>query len=338
MSKYTAIGSAELDNRIDADMARITEAAAPHCIAGILIGGYGRGEGTPLTEPDGSQSPFNDYDLVVVVETLNASVREKLKALETSLTTDIGLPVDLYPYRKDRLPGCEFSLLNYEMKYGHKVVWGNEHILDAMPDYPADAIPLSEGLRLLLNRGKLLLDIKLRLAGPEPLNDEERIRFIKFISKAWLALGDCALLAARKYDTSYSVKRERIAAVENIPHHTAVIEEFLAAVDLKNRGDYHARLAGTDIDEAFFRARTVFTGFFEWYRKHFAARECSLSKAMLLNLKWNRWPYLAHPRQRLYEALPELLKDQPDKIVLGQILCCSRDIESRFYKLQARFS
>jgi hypothetical protein len=59
---------------------------------------------------------------------------------------------------------------------------------------------------------------------------------------------------------------------------------------------------------------------------------------MLLNLKWNRWPYLAHPRQRLYEALPELLSDAPDKIVLGQLLCCSREIEKRFYTLQARFS
>ena len=63
-----------------------------------------------------------------------------------------------------------------------------------------------------------------------------------------------------------------------------------------------------------------------------------MTKAMLLNLKWNRWPYLAHPRQRLYEALQELLRDEPDIIVLGQLLCCSRNIEQRFYKLQARFS
>jgi predicted nucleotidyltransferase len=338
MSKYTVSGSVELDNRIDADMARISEACAPHCMAGILIGGYGRGEGTPFIHPDGSQSPFNDYDLVVVVEMLDTAVRERLKALEKSLTSELGLPVDLYPCRRDSLAGSEYSLLNYEMKYGLRVIWGDEHVLDAMPDYPADAIPLSEGSRLLLNRGKLLLDIKLRLAKPEPLREEERIRFIKFISKVWLAMGDCALLAARKYDISYSVKRERIASVENIPHNTAVIDEYLAAVDLKNRGDYHARLVETDIEEAFRRVRAVFLEFFEWYRKHHAVRECAVIKAMLLNLKWNRWPYLCHPRRRLYEALPELLSENPDKIVLGQILCCSRNVESRFYQLQARFS
>ena len=338
MSRYTLKGSAALDDRIDADLARIAETAAPHCIAGILLGGYGRGEGTPFINPDGSQSPFNDYDLVVVVETLDTSVRQRFKSLEKQLSAELGLPVDLYPYRRDGLPDCEYSLLNYELKYGHTVVWGGEHSLDAMPDYPADAIPLSEGLRLLLNRGKLLLDIKLRLESREPLTDQERIRFLKFISKVWLALGDCSLLAARKYDISYSVKRERIVSIDNIPHNTAVMEKYLAAIDLKNWGDYHARLADTDIAEAFQRVRDVFLPFFVWYRKQYSSRECSFFKAMLLNLKWNRWPYFSHPRQRLYEALPELLKDDPDQIVLGQILCCSRHVEERFYQLQARFS
>ena len=338
MSKYTLTGSSELDTRIDADLARITEAAAPHSIAGVLLGGYGRGEGTPFIQPDGSQSPFNDYDLVVVVETLDAAVHRRFTALEKRLSAELGLPVDLYPYRKDRLPGCEFSLLNYELKYGHKVVWGEAAILDAMPEYAGDAIPLSEGTRLLLNRGKLLLDIRRRLSRPDPLTEEERIRFLKFISKAWLALGDSALLAARKYDISYSVKRERIVSLDNMPRNTAVVEEYLAAIDLKNRGDYHTRLAGTDIEAEFQRVRAVFLDFFAWYRKQYSVRECSVLKAMLLNLKWNRWPYFTHPRKRLYEALPELLKDDPDKIVLGQILCCSRNVEDRFYKLQARFS
>lgn len=338
MSRYTVKGSIELDARIDADLARITEAAAPYCIAGILLGGYGRGEGTPFIHPDGSQSPFNDYDLVVVVETLDASVRQRFKSLEKQLSSELGLPVDLYPYHRDGLPACEFSLLNYELKYGHKVVWGEAPILEAMPDYAPDAIPLSEGSRLLLNRGKLLLDIKLRLSSPEPLSDEERIRFLKFISKVWLALGDCTLLAGRTYDLSYSVKRERIVSVENIPQKTAVTEEYLAAIDLKNWGDYHARLVDTDIEEAFQRVCAVFLDFFVWYRKQSSSEECSIFKAMLLNLKWNHWPYFAHPRERLYEALPELLKAQPDKIVLGQTLCCSRNVEERFYKLQARFS
>ncbi|MEA2068317.1 MAG: hypothetical protein U9P12_03865, partial [Verrucomicrobiota bacterium] len=224
MSKYTARGSAELDAKIDADLASITDHAWPFCIAGVLLGGYGRGEGTPFINPDGSLSPFNDYDLIVIVDVLNKEVRQKFHALEIQLTDALGLPVDLYPCLRSDLPTAEFSLLNYEMKHGHKVVWGDDAILDAMPDYPHDAIPLFEGSRLLLNRGKLLLDIKQRLANPEPLDGEERVRFIKFIHKALLAFGDCALLAADQYDISYSVKKERIPTIGTCPHRDFVIE------------------------------------------------------------------------------------------------------------------
>jgi hypothetical protein len=337
MSRYTVKGSAELDDRIDADLARITEAAAPHCIAGILLGGYGRGEGTPFIHPNGSQSPFNDYDLVVVVETLDASVRQRFKALEKQLSSELGLPVDLYPYRRNGLLDCEFSLLNYELKYGHKVVWGEAHILDALPEYAADAIPLSEGSRLLLNRGKLLLDIKLRFSSPEPLNDEERIRFLKFISKVWLALGDCALLAGCTYDISYHVKRDRIASITAVPDHEAIIQGYLQAIELKNWGDYHAHLADTDIPREVERVREVFLRFFTWYRAQYSTRECSIAKAILLNLKWNGRPLPQHPRTYLYDTLQELLKDEPGEFRLREMMFCRDNYTERFYALQARF-
>ena len=183
MSKYTIKGSSELDEKIDADLEHITRTVAPHCDAGILLGGYARGEGTPFILSDGTQTPFNDYDLVVIIGTVNTAVRLHFQELEQQLTQEIGLPVDLCPYALSELPSREFSLLNYELKYGHTVLWGNEETLDALPSYPHDAVPLSEGSRLLLNRGKLLLDVKQRLAKQEPLTDEERVRFIKFIHK-----------------------------------------------------------------------------------------------------------------------------------------------------------
>lgn len=337
MSKYAVKGSDELDARIDADLKRITDVVSPCTAAGILLGGYGRGEGTPLINPDGSQSPFNDYDLVVVVDKLSSSDRNQFRKMEQELSEELGLDVDLCPYEKKHLPNSEFSLLNYEMKHGHRVVWGDERILDAMPGYPPDAIPLSEGTRLMLNRGKLLLDVKLRLADPEPLDGQERIRLIKFISKAWLALGDCALLDEGKYDISYRVKRERILSVGDIPNRADVVAEYRAAIDLKEWGDYDP-LLDTDFHARLTFTRGIFTDFFGWYRTRHSARECAVAKAMLLNLKWYRWPYFSHPRARLYHALPELLKDSPDKIVLGPMLCCSRDLEDRFYQLQARFS
>jgi len=337
MSTYTRRGSAELDARIDADLARIAEAASPHARAGVLIGGYGRGEGTPHINPDGSQEPFNDYDLVVVVDKLTNSVRQKFQALEQQLSAELGLPVDLCPYVHSHMRRCEFSWLNYEMKHGHKVVWGDENVLTPMPDYSQNAIPLSEGTRLLMNRGKLLLDIKQRLARPEPLNDEERTRFIKFIFKAWLAVGDCALLAEGKYNISYAVKKTRIPTVEACPDRAVVIDGYLKAIEFKEWGDFQS-LNNFDVAAEFKTIREIFLRFFAWYRTQYSVRECSMLKAVALNLRWNGCPLLSHPRIRMYDALQELLTDAPDKILLSQILFCQDRFSDAFYKLQRRFS
>lgn len=337
MGIYTKKSSVELDAKIDADLARIAEAVSPHCIAGVLLGGYGRGEGTPFIHLDGSQGPFNDYDLVVMVDKLNSAVRQKFQSLEMQLSDELGLPVDLYPYRKTALPKCEFSLLNYEMKYGHKVVWGDENILTAMPDYPHNAVPLSEGSRLLMNRGKLLLDIKQRLSLPDPLTNEEHIRLIKFIFKAWLAIGDCALLAENKYDISYAIKKERISDIGNYPDRDLIMDGYLRAIELKEWGDFQP-LTNFDIGAEFEKVREVFLRFFPWYRAQYSDRECSRLKAMALNLSWNGCPLLSHPRRRIYDALQELLKDEPDRILLSQILFCRNRFPEKFYALQRRFS
>jgi hypothetical protein len=337
MSKYTVRGSAELDARIDSDLASITDHAWPFCLAGVLLGGYGRGEGTPFIQPDGSQLPFNDYDLVVVVEKLDDQVRKKFRALEVQLTDALGLPVDLCPYAAADLPKCEFSLLNYEMKHGHMVVWGDESVLDAMPAYPHEKIPLSEGTRLLLNRGKLLLDIKQRLASSAVLTGEERIRFIKFIHKVLLAFGDCALLAAGQYHLSYSVKKERLPGIGNCPGRDAVVDGYLKAIELKEWGDFQA-LENYDVEAEFDRVCALFLIFLPWYRTQYSGRECSIPKAMALNLQWNGRSLPWHPRHYLYEALPELLAETPNVRKLKKTLFCNRRFPERFYALQRRFS
>lgn len=326
MSPYTLRGSAQLDARIDADLARIRERAAPHAAAGILIGGYGRGEGTPFILPDGTQAPFNDYDLVVVVDRLDPAVRNRFRSLEKTLSRELGLDVDLCPYLRRALPRCEFSLLNFEMKYGHRVLWGDPHILGAMPDYPRNAIPRTEGTRLLLNRGKLLLDLRERLARTDPLTDEERVRFIKFIHKAWLAFGDCALLVTGQYDLAYAVKRQRIHSIPGCPCREAVITGFLQAVDLKEWGDFQA-LADYDVAGGSEAVRDQFLRFFPWYRAQADEGEGTALKNLARNLAGNRCLCTRHPRERLYDALPHLLRGEGS----------AQEI-ARFHQLRRRFS
>ncbi|MEI6890816.1 MAG: hypothetical protein V5783_01475 [Pontiella sp.] len=325
MSNYTLRGSEELDARIDADLEVITRTVAPHCDAGILLGGYGRGEGTPFILPDGTQAPFNDYDLVVILDTVNPTVRIQCKALEKELTQQLGITVDLCPYARDALPSCEFSLLNYEMKYGHIALWGDEHILKALPNYSPNAIPPFEGTRLLMNRGKLLLDIKRRLAQNQPLSASERICFIKFIAKVHLAFGDAALLIAGQYHILYQIKKQRIARIGPTPDRDYVMASYLSAIELKEWGDYQAR-AHENIGLQLAKTIEVFRRFLPWYQMQYKRRECSIPKALVLNLKWNKCINTHHPREAIYHALGDLLHDQ------------SSMSHERFYQLQRRFS
>lgn len=325
MSSYTQKGSNQLHAKIDSDLERISTAARPYCSAIILLGGYGRGEGTPFILEDGSQAPFNDYDLVVVVDAVNNTVKCRFQELEKQLTECIGLPVDLYPYAFSKLSSCEFSLLNYEMKYGHKVVWGEKEILNAMPNYDHTSIPLSEGSRLLLNRGKLLLDMQQRFKKPEPLSPNERIRFIKFIHKVLLAFGDCALLEAGQFDILYGTKKKRIFDIGPCPNRNQMIEGFLQAVALKEWADY-APFSDVNLVLEFERVKRLYLSFFAWYQEQYSLRECSIPKAIALNLIWNKSVCTHHPRIKLYHSICELLRDDSSQSL------------NRFYQLQRRFS
>jgi predicted nucleotidyltransferase len=369
VGKYSVKGSPAFDARIDADMQQIADSvyASPfskHWKALVLLGGYGRGEGSPMIGPGGEELPFNDYDLIVVTNSLDPLLKRALKNLEKELSEKLSLPVDLYPYHAAALPKCEFSLLNYEMKYGHRVIRGDKKILDALPDYPHDAIPLSEGTRLLMNRGKLLLDIKRRLAQPEPLTHEEKMRFLKFMFKADLAFGDCALLLRGAYDLSYVVKRHRLPETDlsGLDDARAFVSAYSRAIDFKERADFRP-LESSNVHLLFTEILQRYEQFFLWYERRRLNRKFptlekyahtfpNLGKegSPLKNAVHNLRAFgphglrycFAHPRLRLYAALPLLLTKHADREEIRWLLhsyaSSPEELSQAFYALQQRFS
>lgn len=369
MGKYTVQGSPAFDALLDSHMEQIADAVyaskfSKHWKAVVLLGGYGRGEGTPLIDRNGNEQPFNDYDLIVVTQTINPLICKELKNLEVELTEQVGLPVDLFPYLESKLPHCEFSLLNYEMKYGHMVIRGDLDILKKMPDYPHDQIPLSEGTRLLMNRGKLLLDVKNRLSHGSPLTKEEHGRFIKFIFKNHLAFGDCALLIRGVYDISYCTKKERIKKIhlDNLPDSRAFIENYQRAIAFKERASFQP-LETANLHIWLDETIGYYLAFFLWYERRRLNRkfrtlekyahsfphlgnEGTLLKNVFHNLRTfgaGAIPHpFTHPRLRLYATVPLLLTEQANlddvRWLLGSSLESGKDLSARFVEVQNKFS
>ena len=129
MSKYTVNAGRSFDLIVEHDLNLIISKCLKSKYADmiksiVLMGSYGRGEGTAFKTSFGVK-PFNDYDLVVVGPRMNEmkrKYREEFHKLEAELSTELGITVDLFLHTENSLRRTEPTLMNYEMKYGHMVV------------------------------------------------------------------------------------------------------------------------------------------------------------------------------------------------------------------------
>jgi len=144
-SRYTYDGDEAVEARIHRDQELIAAAVekalpGPELRAVVLMGGYGRGEGG-FTMIDGKPAPYNDYDYFIVVRGMDkAAIRAaepRLAKVAKELEKQVGVEVDFFFLREETLPSSEYSLMNAEMIWGHRVIQGDPNILDAMPQCPS---------------------------------------------------------------------------------------------------------------------------------------------------------------------------------------------------------
>ena len=251
---YTTDGDATVESRIAYDQRLVATAVmnavpAQHFRALILIGGYARGEGG-FRHVDGRPEPYNDYDYFVVVGGMQSvavqALKPRLAQLGHALTARVGVEVDLAVLREERLPAAEYSLMNAEMLWGHRVVAGDPDILAVMPRMPFAELALAEFTRLMLNRGTLLLMNRTALVTGAIRAPRQREQFMKYLFKTVLACGDARLAAAGQYHPSYAEKWQRLqrmpwAGQERfLPQYAMALEakfhpayELYAAADLE---------------------------------------------------------------------------------------------------------
>jgi hypothetical protein len=170
--------------------------------AGVLaVGSVGRNHQdgfSPAARPGG------DYDIILAVDGMSQLQRlrakRRVQGWLRSVEESLSLPVSVGVLALSEFPRLPFTLFNYEMRCGRRVLAGADPTA-RMPAYRAERMPLIEATRLLLNRGVTLWGDALWSASP--LTPEEATRIARRNRKALMAIGDALLIAGGKYDWSF---------------------------------------------------------------------------------------------------------------------------------------
>ena len=223
---YTAVPSGELAELLDhvrAGVAAEVEALRlPKLAEVVLGGGYGRGEGGVRHTGQGDKL-YNDLDFFVFSD--RASKRER-RAIEAALKPvserwekKLGIAVDFSPVKNlSSLGGVGSTLMYQELRRGWKPVLGEARFEKHFPELDAAELPVSEAVRLLLNRGMGLV-----FAGEELRKTGDPDFVMRNLHKSVLGGGDALLLASGEYRWSGA---ERVDAFRAYAEKHALPQEF----------------------------------------------------------------------------------------------------------------
>ncbi|HTY44206.1 MAG TPA: hypothetical protein VMC80_03110, partial [Patescibacteria group bacterium] len=224
MGKYTAYGK-NVDLEIQKQLDKICKVIISyvHPLSILLIGGFGRGEGSVIYKKN-KFIPINDYDIYVITD--KKYPNEIIEKMCREASESIGKRcIDFQDYSKD----MEYSIENtfypdirvmtlqelrkiphflkyYEIKYSASVIYGR-NVLEEIPDFDIREVPLTEGMRFLLNRISLMI-MHFSPSFIESSSQQDKERVINFNSKAALSCAEALLLYSGKFVASYKKRAE----------------------------------------------------------------------------------------------------------------------------------
>ena len=226
------------DKRLDEHLEHITETVknsvfAKDIAALVLGGGYGRGEGGIFKGVNGRTKLYNDLDFFVITRNVSCCRRKKIdrffRDLGKSCSWEFGVDVDFSAAKTIRsLRKMAPTMMWQELRAGHKLIYGREDVLQALPVCELNDLPLEESLRLLLNRGVGLFMARKRLVkGKLIIDDRDFVG--RNLFKVILACGDVILLQKKQYSLSVL---ERLSTLEEFADGD-LLELYREAVDFK---------------------------------------------------------------------------------------------------------
>lgn len=192
------------------------------CCALILLGGYGRGEGGVITI-NGVERPHNNLDFLVIANNLSGNRQSQLQRelqLELApLTSKYGVEFDIASINESKLRRSRSLVMWYDMRFGHKTIFGNANLVPSLKKFRVDRIPAWDMLNLLVNRGTALI-INEHILGKPTLQERDKKLLIRHSNKAIIGYGDALLYSFGKYHWSYVQKQKEVKSL------TIISDEF----------------------------------------------------------------------------------------------------------------
>lgn len=219
---YTASGSATADERVEVLVQRVGQVVANHLGPRdvrtlALIGGYGRGEGGVRETPQGD-FPNNNLDFLMIRRPgRGGQIRNQLPAIEDQLEAirdESQIGIDLSTVSATQLQRASCRVMWYDMRFGHRVVWGDAKFIRQLRQFTVQRIPAWDMHNLLANRGTLMVINSLLDGSSDPALAPLVTRHTV---KAIIGFGDALLYTCGKYHWSYVEKRARMRQATNLP-------------------------------------------------------------------------------------------------------------------------
>jgi hypothetical protein len=174
----------------------------------ILYGGYGRGEGSWI-EKKHIWKPYNDYDIVVIVQKKIKSSRVAEIRLRLAKQLDISW-VDLSQKTPSRMKWLRPSIYNFDLKNASSTIYGDKKFSESIPFIDSSKIPLKEILTLFLTRLWPFMGALHKHGFDKEYTGDESRFFRNQMAKAVLATADVLLLLDGNYHASYIERIKRV--------------------------------------------------------------------------------------------------------------------------------
>lgn len=270
---FTLYDNPRVEERIRNDLRIIREMVATKVegiVALILVGGFGRGEGT-VKFINGEPYPQNDYDVVVVTNKKMDS--DSLKSSGAEIASRIGIwHIDLIPINQKRISKLPFTMFNYDFKYGGYVFYGDREILEKIPEMKAEDMPPEEAKILLFNRQLSFLECIYNAFPLKEPEGKEKDFLIAQCCRVLHACCDSALVLNKKYVTSYQEKLKNYKSI--FAEQSSEFDLIKSAIDYKLWGKLQLSISPVEL---WFKVKE---SYLLWQKRIYQI--CS-------GRKWHRW-------------------------------------------------